>query len=269
MGTRLREETEFIPKPMVEIGGRPILWHIMKIYSFFGHNDFVLCLGYKGDIIRRYFIEYDVLNCDVTVDLGTKEIIRHDRVHDEANWRVTLVETGADTMTGGRIERALRYVEDDTFFATYGDAVADIDVRSLLAFHKDQRKVATLVSIQPPARFGRVEFDASGVVARGFAEKPEGGDGWVNGGFFVFDRRIGRYLNGSGHVLEQGALVQLATEGQLAVYCHHGYWQCMDTLRDVETLRQAIAGGRAPWLRGTDGMARQSQGTVLPGAANP
>ena len=247
LGTRLREETEFIPKPMVEVGERPILWHIMKIYSHFGFNEFVLCLGYKGDHIRRFFLEYDVLNCDVTVDLSTKEVVKHDRVHDEQNWRVTLAETGQGTMTGGRIRRAMRYVEGDVFLATYGDGVANVDIAALLEFHQSRGALATVTAVQPPPRFGRIELDYTNAVARTFREKPIESESWTNGGFFVFNRGIERYLDGDSCVLEQEPLARLAQEGQLAVYQHHGYWQCMDTLRDLDALNHDWSSERPPW----------------------
>jgi glucose-1-phosphate cytidylyltransferase len=247
MGTRLREETEFIPKPMVEIGARPMLWHIMKIYSHYGFNDFVLCLGYKGDYIRRYFLEYDALNCDVTVDLGTKEVVRHDRVHDEQNWRVTLAETGQSTMTGGRIKRALRYVDEDLFLATYGDGLAGIDLTALLEFHRKHGRTATVTAVQPPPRFGKINLGDTDDLARGFSEKPKGSEGWTNGGFFVFNRSIEKYLDGDGCVLEQEPLSQLAREEQLMVYRHDGFWTCVDTLRDLDAVNQQWARGDAPW----------------------
>src|SRR4051794_2297749 len=202
LGTRLREETEFIPKPMVAIGERPMIWHIMKIYSHYGYNEFVLCLGYKGDYIRRYFLEYDALNCDVTVDLATKEVLRHDRVHDEQNWRVTLAETGLPTMTGGRIRRALRYVDGDIFLATYGDGIGNINIANLVEFHKSQGCMATVTAVQPPPRFGQINLADTEQVARGFSEKPQGSEGWMNGGFFVFNRELERYLDGDACVLE-------------------------------------------------------------------
>lgn len=246
-GTRLREQTEFIPKPMVEIGGRPILWHILKIYSFYGLNEFVLCLGYKGDIIRSYFLDYDLLNSDITLDLETRETHRHNRTHDEQKWRVTLAETGLSTMTGGRIRRVMRYIDGDTFLATYGDAVADVDIRKLLAFHERSGKLATLTAVQPPSRFGRLELDPKAELATGFTEKPLGGEAWVSGGFFVFNRRIQDYLDDDSSVLEQEPLMSLANERQLAVYRHSGYWQCMDTQREVETLQSLWSTSRPPW----------------------
>lgn len=243
----MREETSFIPKPMVEIGYRPILWHIMKIYSEHGFDDFVLALGYKGDVIRRYFVNYDILNTDVTVDLRSKELVRHDLTHDEATWTVTLAETGPSTMTGGRIKRAMKYIEGDTFLATYGDAVADVDVTALVDFHRRQGKLATVTAIHPPSRFGRLQLDAGGTMVEGFAEKPPGDEGWVSGGFFVFERGIQDYLDGDDCVLEREPLARLAAEGQLAAYRHDAYWQCLDTVRDAEMLREAWDGGRAPW----------------------
>ncbi len=247
MGTRLREETQFIPKPMVTIGERPILWHIMKLYSHFGFNQFVLCLGYKGDIIRRYFMEYDILNHDFTVALGTKQIELHDRLHDEHQWEVTLAETGAETMTGGRILRAMRYVNEGPFLVTYGDAVADLDLKELVRYHHRMGKLATVTAVQSPSRFGRIDFDVSGRLAEGFLEKPQAGADWINGGFFVFDERVRDYLHGDDCVLERDALAQLAQDGELAVYKHTGFWHCMDTLREVELLRSQWASGQARW----------------------
>lgn len=249
MGTRLREETTFIPKPMVEIGGRPILWHIMKIYSAFGFDEFVLCLGYKGDVIRRYFMDYDVFNTDVTVELGTKQVIRHNLSHEESKWSVTLAETGARSMTGGRIRHAMKYLDDDTFMVTYGDAVADVDVAALLAFHRRHGKLATITAIHPPSRFGKLDIDDAGVAVKSFAEKPIGGEGWVSGGFFVLERRVAEYLGGDDCVFEQEPLARLAADGQLAAYHHDGYWQCLDTVRDAELLRETWDTGAAPWAR--------------------
>ena len=247
LGTRLREETEFIPKPMVEVGQRPVLWHIMKIYGYYGFNDFVLCLGYKGDHIRRYFLEYDALNCDVTVDLGTREVTKHGRAHDEQNWRVTLAETGLATLTGGRLLRALSYVDGDTFMATYGDGVANVDIPALVDFHRAHGKLATVTAVQSPPRFGRIELDDSKHMARAFSEKPIGGEGWMNGGFFVFNRGVAAYLDGDECALESGPLGRLAEEGELAVFPHPGYWQCVDTVRDLQILNHDWAQGGAPW----------------------
>jgi len=244
-GTRLREFTEVIPKPMVEVGGRPILWHVMKIYAHYGLNDFALCLGYKGDIIRQYFLQYDIFNSDFTIDLGTKETTRHSTFHDEHNWRVTMAETGLGTMTGGRVKRIAKHIDEGTFMLTYGDGVADMDIEALLAFHKEMGRIATVTAVRPVARFGELQMD--GDLAVSFQEKPQVEEGWINGGFFVFDRRVFDYLDGDDCILERKPLARLASEGQLAVYRHHGYWRCMDTLRDVEFLNQEWASGHPPW----------------------
>jgi glucose-1-phosphate cytidylyltransferase len=249
MGTRIREETTTVPKPMVEIGGRPILWHIMKTYSHHGFNEFVLCLGYKGDVIRRFFMEYDALNCDVTVDLGTREVTRHNPGYDELGWKVTLAETGPTSMTGGRVRRALRYVDGETFMLTYGDAVADVDIAELLGFHRAHGRLATVTAVHPPSRFGRLEIDPGEARALSFAEKPAGAEGWVSGGYFVFQREIADYLDGDDCILEGEPLARLAADDQLMVYSHPGYWQCLDTIRDAELLRAAWDSGEAPWVR--------------------
>lgn len=244
-GTRLREMTEVIPKPMVPVGGRPILWHIMKIYSHHGFNDFVLCLGHKGDVIRNYFLQYDLLNSDFTVELATKRIILHNSYHDEHQWRVCLRETGLHTMTGGRVKRIQGSIQEDTFMLTYGDGLADVDIRALLAFHREKGRIATVTAVRPVARFGELQVD--GDLALSFREKPQVQEGWINGGFFVFDRRIFDYLDGDECVLEREPLSRLAAQGELAVYRHEGYWRCMDTLRDVEVLNQEWARGDPPW----------------------
>jgi glucose-1-phosphate cytidylyltransferase len=244
-GTRLREETEYKPKPMVAIGDKPILWHIMKIYSAFGFNDFVLCLGYKGDIIRNYFLNYDLLNSDFTIELGAKEIVSHATFHDEHRWLVTLAETDAQTMTGGRVKRIQQYIDGDTFMLTYGDGVSDIDIEDLLRFHHEHGRIATVTAVHPTARFGELTLD--GELAVSFGEKPQTQEGWVNGGFFVFNRKVFDYLGGDDCVLEREPLERLAAEGQLAAYRHTGYWQHMDTLRDMELLNSQWAGGSPPW----------------------
>ena len=244
-GTRIRELTELIPKPMVEVGDHPILWQIMKIYSHYGYKDFVLCLGHKGDVIRNYFLQYDLLHSDFTVELGEKRIIPHTCSHDEQDWRVCLAETGADTMTGGRLKSIEQYVDEDVFMLTYGDGVADIDIDALLAFHKTHGRIATVTAVRPVARFGELELD--GDLARTFQEKPQTTAGWINGGFFVFNRRVFDYLAGDDCILEREPLGRLASEGELAVYRHHGYWRCMDTLRDAEFLNAEWAKGNPPW----------------------
>ncbi len=245
-GTRLREETEFKPKPMVEIGGRPILWHIMRRYHRFGVRRFILCLGYKGEVIRDYFLNYRLRQSDVTVSLRTHEV----RVHGEdtaEDWEVVLADTGDETMTGARIKRALAHVRGETFFATYGDGVADIDLDSLLATHERGGRLATVTAVHPSSRYG--EIDVAHDAVRTFLEKPQVADGWINGGFFVFARRA---FDGSsddpGLVLESDILPSLAARGQLSAFQHAGFWQCMDTYREMLALNQIWARGNAPWL---------------------
>ena len=246
-GTRLREETEYKPKPMVTIGDKPILWHIMKIYSSFGFNDFILCLGFKGDVVRNYFLDYDLLNADITIQLGTKDITSHATFHDEHDWRITLAETGLNTMTGGRVKRIEKYVDGDTFMLTYGDGVADINIQDLLRFHHEKGRIATVTGVHPGARFG--ELSLAGDLAAAFREKPQIRDGWINGGFFVFNCKVFDYLGGDDCVLEQEPLERLAADGELAVYRHDGYWQCMDTVRDMEQLNAEWARGDPSWAR--------------------
>ena len=244
LGTRLREETEFRPKPMVEIGGRPILWHIMKLYAGYGHTDFVVCLGYKGDVIRTYFATYEVRNCDVTIELGSGRMEVHD-AHSEAGWRVTLAETGEKTMTGGRVKRIARFVRDQTFLATYGDGVADVDLEALLAYHRACGKLATVTAVRPSSRFGELALEKG--LATGFHEKPQVQEGWINGGFFVLEPQVLDMIEGDQEMLEQGLLVRLTAQRQLAVYCHDGFWQCMDTYREAELLNELWRRGQAPW----------------------
>ena len=245
-GTRLREETEYRPKPLASIGGKPILWHIMKTYSAYGFNEFVLCLGYKGEMIKDYFMNYDLLKSDFTIELGSKHIVRDNVAHDEANWRVSLVDTGLETMTGGRLARIRDYVgADEEFMLTYGDGVADVNVAELVQFHRDSGRTATLTGVHPVGRFGELSVDGGKV--RHFAEKPASSETWVNGGFLVLNRAIFKYLDGDECILERAPLERLSAEDQLGVYRHPGYWQCMDTLRDLELLNQEWASGRAPW----------------------
>jgi glucose-1-phosphate cytidylyltransferase len=244
-GTRMREETEFRPKPMVEIGGRPILWHIMKLYAAADIREFVLCLGYRGAMIKDYFLHYHAQNSDISLDVASGEVELHRR-HLE-DWRVTLVDTGLDTMTGARVKRIAHYVGDDELFlCTYGDGLADLDIRRLLAFHRAHGRLATVTGVAPPARFGRLFADGSTVAT--FAEKPAEGSERINGGFFVFDRRVlDRIGDDPSCVLEREPLEQLAREQQLMVYEHDGFWQCADTVRDVELLRGLWDAGTAPW----------------------
>ena len=247
MGTRLREETEYKPKPMVEIGGKPILWHIMKTYAHHGHKEFVLCLGYKGDVIRDYFLHYDVRNRDVTVTLGSTEVENHSGEHGESGWRVTLAETGGDAYTGTRLRRAARHLAGDRFLATYGDGVADVDLAALVAFHEKQGKLGTVTAVRPSSRFGELAIE-DGMV-KVFQEKPQVHEGWINGGFFVFQREALALIGEGEHEsLEQGLLVKLAEKGELAVHQHRGFWQCMDTSRELTILRELWDAGDAPWL---------------------
>jgi glucose-1-phosphate cytidylyltransferase len=244
-GTRLREETEFKPKPMVEIGNRPILWHIMKTYRHFGCRDFVLCLGYRGDVIRDYFLNYHRRNSDFTVDMASGGVTTLSNGTAE-DWNVTLVETGADAMTGLRIKRALKYVRGDTFFATYGDGVADVDMAGLLAHHSRMGRLATVTAVHPSSRFG--ELAVEGDCVKSFREKPQVTEGWINGGFFVFEREAFAGMTENENItLELGVLETLAGRENLGVYRHPGFWQCMDTYREMQLLNEMWASGRAPW----------------------
>jgi glucose-1-phosphate cytidylyltransferase len=243
-GTRLREETEFRPKPMVEVGGRPILWHVMKLYAWYGFHDFILCLGYRGNMIREYFLNYHAMNCDFTVKLGRQQVQYHGN-HDEQNFSVTLAETGENTMTGGRLKRVGRYLDDDLFLLTYGDGVADVDIHKSIEFHRAHGKLATLSVVRPVSRFGVVHEGQGGIVSA-FAEKPPS-EGWVNAGFFVFDRRVLDYLGGDDCILEREPLETLAREGQLVAFHHTGFFQAMDTYREYKQLNDLWASGAAPW----------------------
>lgn len=244
-GTRLREETEFKPKPMVMVGDKPILWHIMRHYSSFGFHDFILCLGYKGGVIKNYFLEYDLVNSDFTIRLGSKKIDRHSVFHEESHWKVTMAETGPHTMTGGRIKKVQKYVDGSTFMLTYGDGLANVDIRALIKFHKAKKRIATVTAVRPIARFG--ELSVNGDFADTFREKPQIESGWINGGFFVLEKEIFDYLDEQS-VLEKEPLERLAGDKQLAVYRHSGYWRCMDTYRDFEALNQEWEKDRPGWL---------------------
>lgn len=244
LGTRLREETEFKPKPMVEVGPRPVLWHIMRHYRTHGVRDFVLCLGYKGDAIRDYFLNYHHYNVDFTVDLADGAVTILDG--EKLDWRVTLVETGDLAMTGARIRRAHKFITEDRFFATYGDGVSNVDLTKLLAFHTAQGKSATVTAVRPPSRFG--ELQVEGAAARAFTEKPQTSAGWINGGFFVFETKmVAAWSDDDALVLERDILEKLSMQGQLAVYQHPGFWQCMDTYRELQLLNELWASGAAPW----------------------
>jgi glucose-1-phosphate cytidylyltransferase len=243
LGTRLSEETQLRPKPMVEIGGKPLLWHVMKIYSAHGIRDFVICCGYRGYLIKEYFSNYFLHLCDVTFDIAENRMEVHQK--NVEPWRVTVVDTGEETMTGGRIKRIAHYIGDDDFCLTYGDGVGDVDIRDLIEFHAGCRTLATVTAVQAPGRWGALELAESRVT--GFREKP-GGDGlWINGGFFVLSPRVLEYIEGDHSVWEREPLERLAREGQLSAYCHRGFWQPMDTLRDKHDLEQLWVSGKAPW----------------------
>ena len=243
LGTRLQEETTVKPKPMVEIGGRPILWHVMKHYAHYGFTEFVVALGYKGECIKRHFLDYHALNSDITVDLSTGQVDKHAQQCE--NWLVHLVDTGVDTNTGGRVKRLQRWLDAGTFMVTYGDGVCDVDLRELLKFHYASRRVATVTAVRPPARFGGLMFEGD-LVGR-FSEKPQAGEGWINGGFVVCEPKIFDYLDGDSSSLEISGLERLAEEGQLAAYRHGRFWQCMDTLRDKRQLEALWEQDKAPW----------------------
>ena len=243
LGTRLTEETTLKPKPMVEIGGYPILWHIMKIYSAYGINEFIPTLGYKGEVIKNYFINYQNANTNISVDVSTGEIKRHD-AHDE-NWIVHLLDTGHDTQTGGRIKKAMQFAGREHVMATYGDGLANINISELLEFHKSHGKLATLTAVRPPSRFGAIDFKGDQVV--GFKEKPQVGDGWINGGFFVLEPGVADYIEGDDMPFERFPLETLSKEGQLMAYRHDGFWQPMDVIREKQLLEKLWESGNAPW----------------------
>jgi glucose-1-phosphate cytidylyltransferase len=243
LGTRISEETVARPKPMVEIGGRPILWHIMKSYSAHGVNDFVVCLGYKGYVIKEYFANYFLHMSDVTFDMKNNKMDVHQASAEP--WRVTLVDTGDDTGTGGRLKRVRGYLGDEDFCFTYGDGLSDVDITKLVAFHRVQKTLATVTAVQPPGRFGTVDIEKNRISR--FEEKPPGEAGWINGGFFVLSPKVCDYIGGDSAVWERDPLERLAREGQLAAYTHRGFWQCMDTLRDRVQLEDLWRAGKAPW----------------------
>jgi len=242
LGSRFSEETNLKPKPMIEIGGKPILWHIMKLYSAHNLNDFIICLGHKGYMIKEYFTNYFLHNSDVTIDIQKNSIDIH-QVNAEP-WRVTLIDTGEDTMTGGRVKRISKYI-DDTFCLTYGDGLGDIDITSSINFHKDNKLFATLTAVQPPGRFGALKIENNKVTQ--FREKPQGDSSIVNGGFFVFEPKIFDYIQGDQTILEREPLENLARDGQLSAFQHLGFWQAMDTLRDKNLLDELWNSGTPPW----------------------
>jgi len=245
-GSRLSEYTESIPKPMISIGGRPILWHIMRTYAFFGHKDFYLALGYKAEMIKDYFLHYHTLSSDLTVNLETGDIVTHQKSSED--WRVTMVDTGANSMTGGRVRRMRSFMGDEPFMLSYGDGVADIDLNALLAFHRQQGKMVTVTAVHPSARFGELKIDVEQRVSS-FREKPQMGDGWINGGFFVIEPAFLDLIDDDATVLEREPLEKVAEMGELVAYRHNGFWQCMDTKRDRDLLEDLWQRGEAPWMR--------------------
>ena len=243
LGTRISEESHLKLKPMIEIGGKPIIWHIMKIYSTYGVNDFIVCLGYKGYVMKEYFANYFLHQSDVTFDMVNNKM----QVHQNSSepWRVTLVDTGDATMTGGRLKRVQAYLEDEDFCFTYGDGVSDINITELIAFHKSQKRLATLTAVQPPGRFGSLNLDGSRITS--FEEKPHGDGGWINGGFFVLSPKVLDYIEGDATIWERSPMEHLARDGQLGSFLHRGFWQPMDTLREKNHLEELWASGKAPW----------------------
>jgi glucose-1-phosphate cytidylyltransferase len=243
LGTRLAEETETRPKPMIEIGGRPILWHIMSHYAAHQVSEFVVALGYKSDVVKRFFVEYTRYIGGLSVDLSRGEVEHHES--EGVDWTVHLLDTGLQTNTGGRVKRVAPWVRDGTFMLTYGDGVSDVDVQALLRFHRQTGKLATVTAVRPPARFGGLEFD--GPLVSAFTEKPQAGEGWINGGFFVLEPPVLEYIRGDEDSFEVDVLPRLVGEQQLAAYRHESFWQCMDTLRDKRHLEALWQEGRAPW----------------------
>ena len=245
LGSRLAEETELKPKPMVEIGGKPILWHIMKYYAAFGHTDFAIALGYKGEVIKRWMVEYSSLMSDLTVDLRNGGVTPHNGDGERDDWTVQLIDTGQPTATGGRIKRLQPYLGEGTCMVTWGDGVSTVDLDRLLDFHRAHGKLATLTAVRPPARFGHLELGPDDRITE-FSEKPQVGEGWINGAFFVFEPGVFDYIDGDDTQFEKEPLERLAKDGQLMAYRHHGFWQCMDTIRDRKLLESLWEQG-APW----------------------
>ena len=247
-GTRLREETEFQPKPMIQVGDRPMIWHIMKTYAHYGFTDFLLCLGYKGETIRQYFFNYDWNHSDVLLELGSKRVTKLHNGHGEENWRLWLIDTGQETLTGGRLKRLAPYLEQigsDLFMATYGDGVSNVNIAQLLEFHHSHGKLATVTAVRPASRFGELIIQDN--LVRSFKEKPQTSEGWINGGYFVLHRQVLELIAGDDTVFEAEPLKALSEMGELAVYQHPGFWQCMDTYRELELLNELHNSGKALW----------------------
>ena len=245
LGTRLREETEFRPKPMVPVGNRPMLWHIMKGYAHYGFKEFILCLGYKGEVIKEYFYNYQQYNNDVTLKLGPKPQITYHNRHEEEDWQVTLLDTGQATQTGGRVKRALAHVPDDEFLLTYGDGLCNVPIPEVIKLHRAQGGLATLTAVRPSGRFGELSMDGDRIIS--FREKPETEAGYINGGFFVLNKKVGNYISGDSASFEFEALPKIADEKKLSAYRHDGFWQCMDNMREVEILNKLWQDNKAPW----------------------
>ena len=243
-GTSLSELTSDIPKPMVMIGGKPILWHIMNYYSKYGHNDFYIALGYKSEVVKNYFLNYSSLNSDFTVCMKTGEITCHNSV--EQDWKVTLIDTGANSMTGGRVKRLQKYIGDETFLLTYGDGLCDVDISELISFHQNNKKMVTVTTVHPGARFGELELKGDSVIS--FKEKPQTKQGWINGGYFVVEPSFFNLIDDDSTILEKEPLEEAARTMQLNAFKHEGFWQCMDTLRDKNFLESLVQSGEAPWL---------------------
>lgn len=244
-GTRLSENTEILPKPMVRIGGKPILWHIMRTYAHFGHKDFYIALGYKAEVIKEFFLHYRTINADFTIDLKTGTINHYQL--DEVDWKVTLVETGLHSMTGGRVRRMTPYIGNETCLLTYGDGLSDIDLDQLVAFHKSHGKMVTVTAVHPGARFGELEMKGEQVTS--FQEKPQTGQGWINGGFFVIEPKFFNLIKGDQTILEREPLERAAQMDELMAFRHKGFWQCMDTKRDRDNLEELWLSGKIPWKR--------------------
>jgi glucose-1-phosphate cytidylyltransferase len=245
LGTRLREETEYRPKPMVPVGGRPILWHIMKTYAAHGHKEFILCLGYKGEVIKDYFRNYNWNTSDITLKLGANPQIQYHSSHDEEDWTVTMIDTGEKTLTGGRLQRVLGYIPEDDFLLTYGDGVTNSDINGSIAQHKRTGALMTMTAVHPSGRFGELDLDDETVTS--FNEKPEQDSAYINGGYLVVSKAIGNYLTGDSCTLEREPMEKLAKEGRLHAWKHKGFWQCMDNIREMEMLNALWNAGSAPW----------------------